>query len=537
MPLPASIHTFGFGYQLRSGLLRSIAEIGAGNYAFIPDAGMVGTVFVHATANLQTTYATEAVLELSYAAPLELEQAMGASVDQEKPQPVDGGEKGRTRLRIPLGNLQYGQSRDLFLRVKGLPEGGSREKSEKNDGPQLTASVRFRAVQAGAGRSSCPIPAFRRADDASIHTVYSACSMLDQPSLSAAEIAYHDSRARICSYISNLDVAGPDGEHRFRQKALSRGDMGTLTQADKDDLDELIASIPARSYPEDPQNQSLIDDLEGMEPYGQVSLALKNDEFCAKWGTHYVRSYLTAHTRQICNSFKDPGPLQYGVDSPLFIACRDRLNEAFDNIPPPKPSGRPSRGASMPSSMRSYNNRNTPCFAASATVRLASGREVAVRGLRRGVKVQTPAGPRKVAAVLKTPVKSAAVCRVGDLLVTPWHPVSVDGGQTWSFPADVSTRSIRYTGAVYSILLQRDADTNAHAVSVSGVWGVTLGHGITSGSDVRAHAFFGDYGLVGKSLARVGAGRNGVVVGGGLARDARTGRVCGFRGAKMAKRI
>jgi uncharacterized protein YegL len=30
--LPAALHTFGFGYSLRSGLLKSIAEIGGGNY-------------------------------------------------------------------------------------------------------------------------------------------------------------------------------------------------------------------------------------------------------------------------------------------------------------------------------------------------------------------------------------------------------------------------------------------------------------------------------------------------------------------------
>ena len=40
-PLPATIHTFGFGYELRSGLLKSIAEVGGGNYSFIPDAGML----------------------------------------------------------------------------------------------------------------------------------------------------------------------------------------------------------------------------------------------------------------------------------------------------------------------------------------------------------------------------------------------------------------------------------------------------------------------------------------------------------------
>jgi len=38
-----SIHTFGFGYSIRSGLLQSIAEVGAGTYSFIPDSGMIGT--------------------------------------------------------------------------------------------------------------------------------------------------------------------------------------------------------------------------------------------------------------------------------------------------------------------------------------------------------------------------------------------------------------------------------------------------------------------------------------------------------------
>lgn len=45
-PLPATIHTFGFGYELRSGLLKSIAEVGGGNYAFIPDAGMLVSCFL-----------------------------------------------------------------------------------------------------------------------------------------------------------------------------------------------------------------------------------------------------------------------------------------------------------------------------------------------------------------------------------------------------------------------------------------------------------------------------------------------------------
>jgi hypothetical protein len=44
---PGTICTFGFGYALQSELLREIALEGGGSYAFIPDSGFVGTVFVN----------------------------------------------------------------------------------------------------------------------------------------------------------------------------------------------------------------------------------------------------------------------------------------------------------------------------------------------------------------------------------------------------------------------------------------------------------------------------------------------------------
>jgi hypothetical protein len=41
-----SIHTFGFGNSIRSGLLQAIAEIGAGTFSFIPDIGMLGNALL-----------------------------------------------------------------------------------------------------------------------------------------------------------------------------------------------------------------------------------------------------------------------------------------------------------------------------------------------------------------------------------------------------------------------------------------------------------------------------------------------------------
>ena len=136
-------------------------------------------------------------------------------------------------------------------------------------------------------------------------------------------------------------------------------------------------------------------------------------------------------------------------------------------------------------------------------------------------------------AVLRTVVRRGGMCLVGGTVVTPWHPVRVEG--EWVFPVDVKRREVRYTGAVYSVLLERDADADAHAICVDGVWGVTLGHGRTGGDgrvgDVRAHGFLGDYDRVVKSLGVLHRSRSGLVLGGGVKRDPRTGLVVGFKRA------
>ncbi|KXH38565.1 von Willebrand factor type A domain-containing protein [Colletotrichum simmondsii] len=497
--LPASIHTFGFGYNLRSGLLKSIAEEGGGNYAFIPDSGMIGTVFVHAVANLQATYAINATLRLTYSPLLTIEEAMGESVNKQELMIIIEGDMendipDQHELSILLGNLQYGQSRDIYLRVDAPAELTS-------DHAVVKASIEYSRMASNT------------------YTQSTSQSLLNPTTLPESELVYHLSRSKICSFLSTIIPMAADGEH----KALPR-----ISPEKIQELKALIKDIPAKRFPSDPNNKSLIEDLEGAQPKGQVSLALTNREYYKKWGVHYIPSYLNAHTRQICNTFKDPGPLRYGVDSPLFIACRNKLDHAFDSIPPPKPSNQHTATHRGRVHMSSYNSSSGVCFISSTPVRLASGRTVPIKALGRGVAVQTPSGPRRVVAVLKTPVQREIMCRVGELVVTPWHPLSLDGGHTWTFPANVADRPVRYTGCIYSVLLQAGRDSEAHAINVAGTWGVTLGHGIVMGQDLRAHAFFGNYGKVVRSLRRIRVSKKGVAVSGGVNRDSVTGLVSGF---------
>lgn len=61
-----NIYTFGFGYSLDTDLLVNIAKIGNGNFSFIPDSGFVGTIFIHALANIGTIIANNCIINLDY---------------------------------------------------------------------------------------------------------------------------------------------------------------------------------------------------------------------------------------------------------------------------------------------------------------------------------------------------------------------------------------------------------------------------------------------------------------------------------------
>jgi hypothetical protein len=415
-----------------------------------------------------------------------VEETTGNSVDKQKPYTLTDEPGQLTQLNLSLGNLQYGQSRDIYLSFTGM------ETSQIRNPPVVTATVDYSLMTSA------------------VYSCNTQRNLLNITELPDAEVAYHISRSRICNFLSTLFPL-ENGEHTSRMPVNIR-----------DDLSLLIRNLPASQH-QDESNQSLIQDLYAP---GQISIALSTLEFYHKWGCHYLLSLWNAHTRQICNSFKDPGPLQYCKDSPLFTICRDRLDNAFDNLPPPIPSNSTTYRGVVP--MNQYNNANGVCFAGSTLVSLASGRSIPIRLLRKGTVVKTPAGPRRVAALLKTSVEREIMCRIGTILVTPWHPLSNDS-KDWFFPAYIADKPVRYSGAIYSVLLQQDQDCNAHAIYVNNMWGVTLGHGLLTGSDIRAHQFFGNYAMVTKSFAKMGIRKDGVVIGGGVQRSGVNRTVSGFK--------
>jgi hypothetical protein len=466
-----------------------------------------GTVFVNAVAHLQSTFGNQCTLELTYAERLCLKKDDEETVASYEQDSLDApihdlfiGEDGirRRKIIVRLDNLQYGQSRDIYF-----------SSDTPMWSPQLTGMLDITAELR-----------YSRMRDTQF-VVQTRRDALQATDLPKSEIAYHQSRAIICKYLSSFFPPRGDGEHG----------MPCLTSdfmlAARKRFARVRATIPAKDF-RDAYNTSLMQDLDG-----QIKLAVYDDNYLATWGPHYFLSLWDAHARQTRNTFKDPGVQMYDINSPLFLECQKRLTYAFDTtVQPPKPSLQAQADVKYSSgavtvSMSSYNSCDYPCFSASSLVTLSTGARVPVSDLRRGAAVQTALGSRIVMAVLKTRVRKITLCRVGDLLITPWHPIWHGG--LWVFPAKIAKKAVKYSGAIYSILLERDLNPRAHAVQVGGLWAVTLGHGITEGKDVRAHKFLGNYAMILKAFSAVGVGSDGIAIASGVTREKRTGRLNGFK--------
>ena len=93
------VNTFGFGYNLNTALLLNLARVTQGSYSFIPGIGLVGTIFVHAMANLCTSTTKHFRLAIETEGTVDLSEA----------------EKTSWGYFLPVGRITKGQPRDIFI--------------------------------------------------------------------------------------------------------------------------------------------------------------------------------------------------------------------------------------------------------------------------------------------------------------------------------------------------------------------------------------------------------------------------------------
>jgi hypothetical protein len=203
-------------------------------------------------------------------------------------------------------------------------------------------------------------------------------------------------------------------------------------------------------------------------------------------------------------------------------------------------SGNMARGgggfAAQPICMASYNNVSNGCFDGSCEVLMSDGGLKAVRDIKPGDMVQcvidnSHSKYAEVECILRTNITKKELELVelpGKLLLTPWHPVRING--EWKFPADIATRKSTGCDAIYSFLLKKDCDKSRRGMSmiINGYECVTLAHGIEN-DPVSSHNFFGTEKIVDAMKKCPGWG-NGIIElkEGSMMRDEITGLICGI---------
>lgn len=248
--LPCTISTFGFGYELDSALLKDLAMEGFGAYAFIPDAGFVGTVFVNAMSNLLATMARDVVVTLR---------------STRKMTVLGGHQMSQNEVTtIDLGTLQFGQTKDVVVMLDGEGE--------------VEAMVEY-LTPTGPGR----VAARGGADPSRVEPQRLRLKAVDsiQQAMDALKLTAMD---------------------RANGRPLPLEDADRIIKA-------MVSEIKSSTACDAEAMKGLLEDLDG-----QVTEALSREDWYKKWGIHYLPSLMFAHRTQQCNNFKDAGVQTYGGD-------------------------------------------------------------------------------------------------------------------------------------------------------------------------------------------------------------------------------
>ena len=314
--LNATVSTYGFGYNLDSALLDQIAAEMNGIYAYIPDSGFVGTIFVNSIANVLSTGARNATLKFEVDSDkYEVLGAVGMN---------DQFRKTSWGAQLQLGNLSSDYTRSILIRLK------PKESLHKTPESTASCSVTLEYVPVNTTEQVCV-------------TIQSTASTEAGPLVTMQTFARFKLFELVRTAINALK-----GEARSENSKPKNAIQNLILFGKK-----LQSNAFAK---EDKFATALLEDLNG-----QVMMGLK-PEFFTKWGSHFLLSLSRAHRLQQCLNFKDPGVQNYG--GPLFKSIRDKADDLFNKLPPPKPSRNPNsiRNCQRLGSMRSLNSRYAGCF-------------------------------------------------------------------------------------------------------------------------------------------------------------------------------
>ena len=221
----------------------------------------------------------------------------------------------------------------------------------------------------------------------------------------------------------------------------------------------------------------------------QVCLAI-DDKFYNKWGKNYINSFREAHSQERCNNFKDKSIQHYG--GKLFKDMKDKIDDIYTNMPPPKPSnvfnektGITTATVSTAQFTRMFNNMSGGCFHPTTNVLMVGNKYKPINDVVKGDQVLDIKG-NIIDVICLVKINCNDKCtmvRIDDLIITPYHPIKLD--DKWVFPKDLNIPLEFECDTVYNLVLR-----NNHTIVVNNYITCTFGHNIID-NDVIKHEYFG----------------------------------------------
>jgi len=515
---PGIINTFGFGYNLESGLLYDMANEGKGAYAFIPDSGFVGTVFVNALANTLSTFVEDSIVGIAA-------EPAGAVVKTLSIGDV-ASENDSDGISFSGKIVNIGQPYGYITRINS----------------DVTSNAVFSTLK----YKHVGVPLAADLTDVTLSGPETSTDSDSAKQEVAAEVFRYMTIQSIDSALERLNGSNEQDPANYElavadiKKTAESVTAWLSTHSEASAIAIQGATRPSASAYA--KISCLLEDLNG-----QMTEAVSRKDYFSKWGKHYMRSIRRAHELKQCNNFKDPGVQHYG--NTTFESIRDLADDKFSSLPPPvahnvRPSsgnvrqqsssfGRSAAPAAPPTvSMSSFNNRDMVCFHGNASVHLKDGAMKAASKVVPGDVLSTGG---IVQCIVKT--NTGDTCDLvrmpgSGLLVTPWHPLLYEG--RWVHPIDIGRVERVPCDAVYSFLARNESNFTSTVV-VDGVIAATLAHGVID-TPKLSHAFFGTTAIV-DALSQCPGWEKGVVefhacdkgVDSFMQRDAVTGFVAGFK--------
>ena len=433
------VSCYGFGYSLMSELLLNISEISGGDgFSFIPDASLLGNVFIHGISNLLSTAISNVDVKIGLT---------NGALFQNRDESIS----------FTIDSLKYGQSKNFIFNVNVSEYGDMDDLEEIAEITLITPDVTIQRNKSRTPEESYYLEQKYR---------HEAIHVIDE-CISKKKFNDNSFKQLLNDLITDIQEEGVENEYisniLFDLNGQVKEALNMTSEGGRKDWFSRWGIHYLRSLKD----------------------AYKN-EVCNNFKDKGVSNFggeLFNRTREKVSDIFDTIPppkadiVSRGESRGVMRGCGS------------------SQTRSAPVSMSVYNNASGGCCAKGSVVLMGDESFKKVEDLKKGDEVVTydPENNQRfskstIVCVVETVCAGGEelMSTIGNLKITPWHPIIhyMAFQENWKFPINMKTPSLIQCDSMFTFVVE-----NRKSLIIEGFVFSTYGHGLEG--DVISHDYFG----------------------------------------------